>query len=145
MVYNALIVEDTWEWRTKLADYLIEEGEYNVFEAADYKTATKLLQEQPFDVVTVDLRLVDWDQTDEEGMKLLEEIAEIGQGNGTQAIVITGYGTMERMHRAFRDHQVFDFIGKMDFDPREFKENVRKAAEKAYEIRSEIFDRQHSR
>jgi DNA-binding NtrC family response regulator len=137
VAYNVLVVEDTPDWRVHLIHYLIEdEEEYGIFEAETYESAIRLLREQPFDVVTVDLRLVDWDTTDEGGMELLEEIDEIRQRNGTQAIVITAYGTMERMRQAFKDHQVFDFIEKTCFNPWGFCETVRRAAEQAYRMRS---------
>jgi DNA-binding NtrC family response regulator len=93
MAYNVLVVEDTPDWRTKLVGYLVEEGEYDILEADNYESATKLLQKQPFDVALIDIRLVDWDETNEQGMQLLRELDAISDENGTQSVVITGYGT----------------------------------------------------
>jgi len=141
MAYNVLVIEDTPDWRKKLVGYLIEEGEYNIQEADSYGKASKLLQKQPFDVAIVDIRLVDWDERNEQGMQLLRELDKVADENGTQSIVITGYGTKDRMREAFRDHQVVDFIEKQRFDPEEFKATVLKAAEKAFSRRGEILDR----
>jgi DNA-binding NtrC family response regulator len=138
MAYNVLVVEDTPDWRVKLVGYLLAEGEYNIFEAEDYETATKLLEEQPLDVALIDLRLVDWDEQNDQGMELLRQLDHVSQENGTQSIVITGYGTKERMREAFRDHIVVDFIAKRTFDPDEFKRTVLQAAETACVLRREI-------
>ena len=145
MAYNILVIEDTKDWRTKLVNYLIEEGEYNIHEADNYERANELLQEQPFDVAVVDIRLVDWDEQNEQGMQLLRELDEIKEANATQVIVITGYGTEERMRRAFRDHRVVDFMKKKGFDPQEFKATVLMAAEKAFRRRGEILDEKFSK
>jgi DNA-binding NtrC family response regulator len=141
MAYNLLVVEDSLDWRTKLVGYLIEDGEeHNIFEAGDYETATQLLQKQPFDVVLIDIRLVDWDETNEQGMQLLRALDEISNVNATQSVVITGYGTKDTMREAFRDHQVVDFIEKQRFDPEEFKMIVHGAAQKAYRRREAIIE-----
>jgi len=141
MAYNVLVVEDTADWRTKLVDYLIEEGEYNISEADSYEKALKVIRGQPLDVALIDIRLVDWEEENEQGMQLLRELDELAELNGTQSIVVTGYGTKDRMRRAFRDYGVLDFLEKDAFNPQEFKAMVRKAAEKACEIRGEILDR----
>jgi DNA-binding NtrC family response regulator len=143
MAYNVVVIEDTPDWRTKLIGYLIEEEEYDIKEADNYESASKIIQEQPLDVAIVDIRLVDWDEENEQGMQLLRELDEIADINGTQAVVITGYGTKDRMREAFRDHQVVDFIEKQYFDPQEFKATVLKAAEKAYRRRGEITDKKY--
>ena len=140
MAYSVLVVEDTPDWRTKLVGYLIEEGEYSIHEADDYESASERIQTQPFDVAVVDIRLVDWDETNEQGMQLLRELDEIADILGTQSIVITGYGTKGRMREAFRDHRVVDFIEKQRFDPDEFKATVLEAAELALRRRGEIID-----
>ena len=140
MAYNILVIEDHRDWRTKLVGYLLEEGEYNILWADNYENASELLQKRPFDVVTVDIRLVDWDEKNEQGMQLLRELDEITTAAGTQAIIITGYGTSTLMREAFRDYQVVDFIGKRYFDPQEFKAVVLEAAKKACRRRGEILD-----
>jgi DNA-binding NtrC family response regulator len=145
MAYNILVIEDTPDWRAKLVGYLIEEGEYNIHEADNYESASELLQEQPFDVAVVDIRLVDWDEKNEQGMQLLRELDEIADINGTQAVVITGYGTKDRMREAFRDHDVVDFLEKQHFDPEEFKATVLKAAQMAFRRRGKIIDKKFPR
>jgi len=142
MVYNVLVVEDTADWRAKLVGYLIQEGVYVVFEAADLETAVELLESQPLDVAIIDIRLVDWDELNDQGMKLLRQLDEISDINGTQAIIITGYGTKDRMREAFRDREVVDFIEKKHFHPDEFKRSVLKAVQTARELRAEIIDRE---
>jgi len=141
MAYNVLVVEDTVDWRRKLVNYLIETGEYDIQEADSYEKAHDLIQRHAFDVAVVDIRLVDWDEKNEQGMQLLRELDEAAQANGTRAIVITGYGTKDRMREAFRDHQVVDFIEKQRFTPKEFKMRVLEAAQKAVGERRAILGR----
>jgi DNA-binding NtrC family response regulator len=143
MAYNVLVVEDTPDWRAKLVGYLVEEKEYNVYEAGDYETATELIENQPLDVALIDIRLIDWDEKNEQGMELLRQLDEVAAVNGTQSIVVTGYGTGERMREAFRDHQVVDFIAKQKFNPQEFKKTVLEAAERAHAARGEIIDKKY--
>ena len=143
MAYNVLVVEDTPDWRAKLVGYLVETGEYNVHEAGDYETAAGVIEDQPLDVALIDIRLIDWDEKNEQGMELLQQLDEVAEINGTQAIVVTGYGTQERMREAFRDHGVVDFIAKQKFDPEEFKRTVLEAAERAHEVRGEITDKKY--
>ncbi|MFH1636457.1 MAG: response regulator [Chloroflexota bacterium] len=145
MSYNVLVIEDTPDWRSKIVGYLVETGEYNLKEADDYQTAIELLDNDPFDVAIVDIRLVDWDETNEQGMKLLNKLDEIAEINGTQSIVLTGYATKERMREAFRDHQVVDFIEKQRFSPQEFKDTVLSAAKKAFDRRGEIIENKYQK
>jgi DNA-binding NtrC family response regulator len=143
MGYNILVVEDTRDWRVKLVGYLLEEGEYNVTEAEDYETATELIRNQPLDVALIDIRLIDWDERNAQGMQLLRQLDEVSEINGTQSIVITGYGSAGLMREAFRDHKVVDFIEKQAFDPDEFRTIVLRAAVTARELRGEIIDRKY--
>jgi DNA-binding NtrC family response regulator len=145
MAYNILVVEDTSDWRRKLVGYLVEEGEYSVLEADNYRKASELIQRVPFDVVVLDIRLTDWEEKDEHGMQLLRELDPVADMNGTRAIMITGYGTIDRMREAFRDHQVVDFIEKQHFSPKEFKTTVLKAAEQARLKREETMGGKYSK
>jgi len=134
-----LVVEDRSDWRKKLTGILKEEG-YSVREAANYDKAVSLLQKHVFDLVLLDLRLVDWNERDFKGMDLLNDLDKLADEQGTNVIIITGYGTAEHARKAFKDHHVFDFLTKAKFDLQEFKTLVAEAIENAYAKRGDILD-----
>jgi DNA-binding NtrC family response regulator len=134
---RVLLVEDRADWRKQLTKYLRQEG-YFFETATTFDTALSLLGSEPFDLILVDLRLVDWDDQNFQGMELLPRISELRKENGTQAIIVTAHPTPENVREAFRDRGVADFFIKSDLDPQGFKDAVRKAVVTAYEERHEI-------
>ena len=138
-----LIVEDFVDWRELLKGLLQREGykvesAANLQEAQDYINRTKDL-----DLAILDIRLVETDETNEDGMRLLGEIHE--HQAFTKVIMITGHGTMETQRRAFREFHAFDFFRKEQFDSEEFREAVREAAERAAYERREWKDKDYMR
>jgi DNA-binding NtrC family response regulator len=130
---NILIVEDFADWRELLQGLLQREGHQvepvaTLQEARDYLSKTKDL-----DLAILDIRLVETNESNEEGMRLLGEMYE-GQAL-TKVIMITGHGTMESQRRAFREFHAFDFFRKEQFDSEEFRQAVREAVEQAQQER----------
>jgi DNA-binding NtrC family response regulator len=124
-----LIVEDFADWRELLRGLLQREGHETqavdtLQEAQRYLDGTKDL-----DLAILDIRLIETDETNEDGMHLLAEIQ--GRQDFTKVIMITGHGTMETQRRAFREFQAFDFFRKEQFDSEEFRQTVREAVEQA--------------
>jgi DNA-binding NtrC family response regulator len=97
-------------------------------EARAYVEATKDL-----DVAIVDIRLVETDETDEGGMRLLQELHD--SRDFVRVIMITGHGTMELQRKAFRQFHAFDFFRKEQFVSDEFRQAVREAVEEAHRER----------
>jgi DNA-binding NtrC family response regulator len=138
-----LIVEDFADWRELLKGLLQREGHQveaaaTLQEARDYINRTKDL-----DLAILDIRLVETDETNEDGMRLLSEIRE--RPTFTRVIMITGHGTMETQRRAFRDFQAFDFFRKEQFDSEDFRQGVREAVEKASRERQAWKDKDYIR
>ena len=129
-----LIVEDYADWRELLSGLLQREGHQvtavaTLQEAREYIGASKDL-----DLAILDIRLVETDETNEDGMNLLAEIRELQAFPNAvipRVIMITGHGTMESQRRAFREFQAFDFFRKEQFDSEEFRQGVREAVEPA--------------
>ena len=124
-----LIVEDFVDWRELLVGLLQREGHRvkavaTLQEAQEYLSKTKEL-----DLAILDIRLVETDETNQDGMRLLGEIHE--RQLFTNVIMITGHGTMESQRKAFREYRAFDFFRKEQFDSEEFRQAVREAVEKA--------------
>ena len=132
-----LLIEDRADWRRRLTKYLQQEG-YYYKTAGTYDEALATLNKESFDVVLVDLRLADWDDTNFQGMELLPRINQLRKETGTQAIVVTAYPTPETVREAFHNHGVADFFMKADLDPQKLKQAIRKAVGTASKARSEI-------
>ena len=138
-----LIVEDYADWRQLLTGLLQREG-YHVEGAATLEQARSLIdQTLDLDLAILDIRLVETDETNEEGMRLLGEIHE--HGGFTQVIMITGHGTMESQRKAFREYHAFDFFRKEQFDSEEFRRAVREAVEQAARERGARKDQDYIR
>ena len=138
-----LIVEDYADWRQLLTGLLQREG-YQVEDMATLREARSYIdQTKDLDLAILDIRLVETDETNEEGMRLLGEIHE--RGGFTRVIMITGHGTMETQRKAFREYHAFDFFRKEQFDSEEFRQAVREAVEQAVRERGASKDKDYIR
>lgn len=138
-----LIVEDFADWRELLSGLLQREG-HHVEAVATLEEAQDAVDTVvDLDLAILDIRLVEADETNEDGMRLLADIWE--RQAFTRVIMITGHGTMESQRRAFRDFQAFDFFRKEQFDSEEFRQSVREAVEQAARERKTWKDRDYIR
>ncbi len=138
-----LIVEDFADWRELLSGLLQREGHETqavdtLQEAQDYLDHTKDL-----DLAILDIRLVETDESNQDGMRLLAEIQ--GRRDATKVIMITGHGTMETQRRAFREYHAFDFFRKEQFDSEEFRQTVHEAVDQAARERSTVKETDYMR
>jgi DNA-binding NtrC family response regulator len=124
-----LIVEDFGDWRELLSGLLSREG-HDVEAVGTIQEAQAYLDEcRDLDLAILDIRLVETDESNEDGMRLMADIRQ--RQSFTRVIMITGHGTMETQRRAFREFQAFDFFRKEQFDSEEFRQSVREAVEQA--------------
>jgi DNA-binding NtrC family response regulator len=124
-----LIVEDFADWRELVSGLLRREG-HDVLEAATLQAAQEhLVETRDLDLAILDIRLVETDEENQDGMRLLAEIGM--RPDSTRVIMITGHGTMETQRKAFREFHAFDFFRKEQFDSDEFRQAVREAVEGA--------------
>jgi len=134
---KVLIVEDYTDWRDLLSGILRREG-LDVETAGSLQEARDVLQKsKDLDLAILDIRLVETDETNEDGMRLLSEIRR--KQEFTRVIMITGHGTMEMQRKAFREYKAFDFFRKEQFDSGDFRQGVQEAVQEAAR------DRQRSR
>ena len=132
-----LIVEDYPDWRELLSGMLQREG-LDVETASTLEEARDiLLKHKDLDLAILDIRLVETDESNEDGMRLLEDIHR--HQAHTRVIMITGHGNMESQRRAFREFKAFDFFRKEQFDSEDFRRGIQEAVEEAAR------DRQQSR
>jgi len=126
---KVLIVEDYADWRELLSVMLQREG-LDVQAAGSLQAAQDVLQEsKDLDLAILDIRLVETDETNQDGMRLLSEIRR--KHPFTRVIMITGHGTMEMQRKAFREYKAFDFFRKEQFDSDDFRQGVQEAVQEA--------------
>jgi DNA-binding NtrC family response regulator len=130
-----LIVEDFADWRELLKGLLQREG-HRVEAVATLQQAREYLNRiTDLDLAILDIRLVETDEANEDGLRLLAEIH--AHKANTRVIMITGHGTMETQRKAFREFHAFDFFRKEQFDSEEFRRGVREAVEGAHRERQD--------
>jgi len=136
-----LIVEDYTDWRELLSGMLMREG-HDVQTASDLREAREMIRNnKDLDLAILDIRLVETDESNEDGMQLL---ADIHKNQGfTRVIMISGHGTMEKQRKAFREFRAFDFFRKEQFDSEEFRRGVHEAVEEAARERSRSKDSEY--
>jgi DNA-binding NtrC family response regulator len=122
---RALIIEDEANWQETLSTVLLD-NEYTVDVVSELKEAQLKIQEHMYHLVIVDLRLGDYPP--QRGMELLGEIRK--SNSKAILIVVSGWGTAERVRDAFAEYQVSDFLMKEAFSLDKFREAI-KIAESA--------------
>jgi DNA-binding NtrC family response regulator len=126
---KVLIVDDYADWRGLLGGLLEREG-HRVRAAGTKEKALAYIDEnKDLDLAVLDIRLVDVDESNEDGIHLLAEIRK--RRPFTRVIMVTGYGTMETQRKAFKQYRAFDFFNKAQFDSEEFKKAFQEAIEQA--------------
>lgn len=95
--HRILVVDDLADWRTTLGGLLEDDG-YDVQVAESSAEALELLRTSHFDLAVLDVRLDESDEDNTEGLDLAAEIKQ--HWPAVKVVIITGYGTPERMRRA---------------------------------------------
>jgi two-component system nitrogen regulation response regulator NtrX len=140
---KVLVVDDYADWRELLSGMLEREGHF-VETVANLEEALAYIDEnKDLDLVILDIRLVETDETNEDGMRLLAEIRK--RLSFTRVIMVTGYGTMETQRKAFRNFRAFDFFSKAQFDSEEFRQAFQEAVEQAVRDRQAWKDKEYIR
>jgi CheY-like chemotaxis protein len=130
-----LIVEDEATWR-KLYQKVLEKEGYRVWMAGSLPVALDLLDRHFFHVAIVDIRLVDRQPGNQGGIEVVKRISQADEG--TRAIIITAFGTIQMTRDAFKEHDVFEFMEKQTHDQARFCQVVAQAVEEA---RSQVMGR----
>lgn len=109
---SVLIVDDDTDWRTTLIDYLPPIK--TIEQATDYSTALAIIEHQSFDCIVVDLRLIDAEEGNFDGMNLIRKIRikDKERHAFTQILIVSAYGMPEHIREAFRDYNIFYYFDK---------------------------------
>jgi DNA-binding NtrC family response regulator len=129
-----LIVDDQRNWRDTLDELLQAEG-YQVRTSDNLTEARGLLSATDFDVAVLDIRLLDEDRYDIQGLQLLSEIKETGLR--TRALVMTGYASPETEARVGEiGAEVFIFKSPPEgLDIVEFRQVIGRLVQQAQDLR----------
>jgi DNA-binding NarL/FixJ family response regulator len=112
-------VDDDQGWQRLLAEILSDAG-LEVHTAATLTEAEERLSAVAYRVAVVDLSLHPSDHRDEGGLAVLEAIAE--RAPGCQAILVTGYATVDVAVAVIREGRALDVLQKENFSRAAFAE-----------------------
>jgi thiamine kinase-like enzyme len=73
------------------------------------------LQKNLYHVLILYISMREGDTTDSQGLVLLKDLAERGLTEALQVIILSAYGTNQRVRQAFKEYKVADFLEKTDF------------------------------
>ena len=140
---KVLIVDDYSDWRNMLSGLIEREG-HLVDSVSTREAALAYIDEnKDLDLVILDIRLVETEENNEDGMRLLAEIRK--RLSFTRVIMVTGYGTMETQRKAFKEFQAFDFFRKAQFDSDDFRQSFQDAVEQTIRDRKTWKDKEFIR
>jgi CheY-like chemotaxis protein len=108
---HILLVEDEDQVYLTLQRRLANEG-YHVTLATTYEAAVEQLRSAHFHLAIFDVRLVAADESDQSGLRLLEELDQLGLRDVLPCIIMTAYGTMPMALHALQDLSAARFIPK---------------------------------
>src|ERR1700760_1823934 len=111
MTGRVLIVEDIPENRSTYEIALSTDG--HMVDVAQSRTeALLLLRRKSYDVALVDLRLVENDESNMEGLAVLDALH--ASGEGTALLVLSGHGTPQSVVKAYERYSIRRFFMKED-------------------------------
>ena len=132
-----LLIEDRKDWQETLSELLEIQG-YHVEVASTFDGAVAALARTFYHLAIIDVRLVDWDETDTAGMVILERLKQVGLSDAIEKIMISAYGTIGLLREAFREYRVSDFILKEEFNQTEFLQTVRRVFDQRVRVNCDL-------
>jgi len=123
---HVLVVDDQVNWRKALINLLTKEG-YLVNAVACFEEAVEKLSHDEFDLVVLDVRLVDRDTFNIQGLELLGLVK--AREPAPKVVILTGYPESIRegvLEQYGADALVLKVPPGSKFDSKGFKEQVRK-------------------
>lgn len=120
---RVLVLDDHKIWRDLLRDTLCDAG--FVADCAESKEAAlKLIENNFYHLLIVDINLDDTDENNHDGLDLLAYLNQQGFFPALKVIILSAYGTMDLVHEAFVRHKIVDFVRKDKFLDDEFLAQV---------------------
>ena len=107
MTRNVLVVEDEDDLRLMTRLMFQSRTQFNVIEASTGEQAMKIIENEPIDVMLLDLRLPDMD-----GWEVLERLVEQGRFPALPVIMVTAHSTPSAASRRALDRGVRGYVRK---------------------------------
>ncbi|MEE4358065.1 MAG: response regulator [Desulfococcaceae bacterium] len=122
-IKQVLVVDDQNNWRKALRILLENEG-YRVSDASNSQNAKELIRSSDFGLAILDVRLIDDETLNMEGLDLLDFIKK--ESPVTKTIVLTGYPEgIGNTKPDNADDLILKIPGKSTFDIKGFQEKVK--------------------
>ena len=125
---HILVVDDQPNWRLAFKILLESEG-LKVSEASGFKEAKEMLTKSAFDLVILDVRLVDDETFNVQGLELLYSIK--AKTPATKVIIVTGYPESVG-EKSEADALIFKVPEGSTFDSRGFKNLIKELVDKSF-------------
>jgi ActR/RegA family two-component response regulator len=122
---SILIVEDNYNVQTLLAELARTLG-FDVTTAASRREATRVIDLQAFDIAIVDMRLVESDTRNRDGIAILKYLRD--KNEGTKSIFLTGYGEFSDAIEAAYEVKAFYVMEKGPQMEEKYRSTLLKAA-----------------
>lgn len=119
-----LVLDDDERWLHAFVS-ILQQADFHVDAASSTEEAEELLRNSFYHLAILDISMLPGDGSDERGMVLLGTLDAANLLGAMDVIVVSAYGTMERMRKVFKQYKVSDFQPKEDFDPPAFVAQVR--------------------
>lgn len=126
---TVLVVDDADNWRSTLIRLLEGRG-HTVYAAASYEEALVLLRRHPIDVAVLDIRLIDSDELNQDGLRLARQVVALYPRAAT--ILLTGFDVPAQVAKMKAEGIVFEVLrkkqDKAEFDAAFFTALARSSA-----------------
>lgn len=132
-----LLVEDLEKFYTPVMRWLQEEG-YQVMLAKSYLEATSLLDTDHFHLAVVDIRLVEDDKQNKQGLQLSADIQHKQLKDVMPCVLLTAHATKENVIAAWLEHGVSKLIEKKPGYRKKLLETVRELFEQEIKINFDL-------
>jgi ActR/RegA family two-component response regulator len=114
-IENVLIVEDERDWSGIYERAIATRGIQAVRTATSFEDAEILLAAMAFAVAFVDVGLDEHDDTNVDGLRVMQELER--SGDHTSLIVVTGKGTLQIARDAMKKYNALDVLDKARVEP----------------------------
>jgi len=105
-----IAIDDQKNWRDLLSDALESKG-YQVFTAENTEEGKKIIKNNDFDLAIIDMRLIDNDTGNLEGMRFLKEIKTLYPK--MKAVILTGYSDENQKNKAIGYYKADGYFEKV--------------------------------
>ena len=124
LIIRTIVIEDDTSWQQILIEILADMG-LTVDMASNLEDALRILKAEPHRLAIVDLSLSGGDHHNYDGLRILEAVRRLDPG--CQAILLTGFATVELAVSVLTEYGAFTFLRKENFQRAQFRDLVSRA------------------